>query len=254
MSLSAIVLTLNEQKHLPDCLASLAWADEIVVFDSFSTDRTEEIARAHRARFIQHTFANYAAQRNAALDSLQADWAFFVDADERIPPPLAEEVRAVIQKPEPVGWWVPRHNYLFGKLTLHAGWYPDYQLRLLKRGQARYDTERHVHELVRLDDVTGYLQNPLIHFNYETVSEFLSKQRAYTRYDAGILHAEGKRAKPHNFILQPIRQFFWRYITLHGWRDGRHGLRLSLFMAYFQFMLYRCLRDLNASELPENRN
>jgi hypothetical protein len=244
--LSAVVLTLNEQKHLPDCLASLAWADEIVVFDSFSTDRTEAIARDHNARFIQRKFANYAAQRNAALGAVQADWVFFVDADERIPPPLAEEVRAVIQKPEPVGWWVPRHNYLFGKLTLHAGWYPDYQLRLLKRGHARYDPERHVHELVRLDGAEGYLQNPLVHLNYETVGEFIRKQGAYARYDAGILHAEGKRAKPHNFTLQPIRQFFWRYITLHGWRDGLHGLRLSLFMAYFQFVLYRYLRQLDS--------
>jgi hypothetical protein len=242
--LAAIVLTLNEEKHLADCLASLDWADEVIVFDSFSIDRTEEIARHHRAHFVQHPFANYAAQRNAALAVTGADWVFFVDADERIPPPLADEVRAVIQKPESTGWWVPRHNYLFGKLTLYAGWYPDYQLRLLKREAAHYDPDRHVHELVQLNGSEGYLQNPLIHLNYETVHEFIQKQYAYTRYDAGILFGEGKRAKPQNFILQPFRQFWWRYVSLQGWRDGWHGFRLSVLMAYFQVVLYRDLKEL----------
>lgn len=246
---SAVVLTLNEERHLPDCLASLRWADEVVVFDSFSADRTEQIAREHGARFIQHSFANYAAQRNAALDSVDAGWVLFVDADERIPPPLADEVREVIQRPGPVGWWVPRHNYIFGRLTLHAGWFPDYQMRLLKRDCARYDPDRHVHELAKLDGAEGFLQNPLIHLNYETVPEFVRKQHAYTRYDAGILYAEGKRARPRNFVLQPLRQFYWRYVTLAGWRDGLHGLRLSLLMAYFQFVLYRYLR-----EMDENGN
>jgi (heptosyl)LPS beta-1,4-glucosyltransferase len=245
--LAAIVLTLNEEKHLPNCLASLQWADEVVVFDSFSTDATQAIAERYHARFIQHPFKNYADQRNAALDAVQADWVFFVDADERIPPALADEARSVIQSGAavaPVGWWVPRHNYIFGKLTLHTGWYPDYQLRLLKRTHARYDPNRQVHELVNLNSPEGHLKNPLIHLNYETVSEFIHKQHAYTQYDAGILFAAGQRAKPQNFILQPLRQFWWRYITLSGVRDGLHGLRLSLLMAYFQFVLYRQLRAL----------
>lgn len=243
--LSAVVLTLNEEKHLADCLASLQWADEVVVFDSFSADRTAEITRSFGARFVQHRFANYAAQRNAALDAVTGDWVLFVDADERVTAELAGEVRGVIQKPGPVGWWVPRHNYIFGKLTLHAGWYPDYQLRLLKRAHARYDPDRHVHELVRLDGAEGFLQSPLVHLNYETVPEFIAKQQAYTKYDAGILHAQGQRAKPQNFLLQPLRQFYWRYVTLGGWRDGWHGLRLSALMAYFQFVLYRNLQELD---------
>ena len=243
--LSAIVLTLNEEKHLPDCLASLRWADEIVVFDSFSTDGTADLARSFEARFVQHHFANYAAQRNAALGAVTGDWVLFVDADERVTAELADEVRGVVQKPGPVGWWVPRHNYIFGKLTLHAGWYPDYQLRLLKRARARYDPDRHVHELARLDGAEGFLQSPLVHLNYETVAGFIAKQHAYTKYDAGILHVQGQRAKPQNFLLQPLRQFYWRYVALGGWRDGWHGLRLSALMAYFQFVLYRNLQELD---------
>ena len=263
--ITAIILTLNEEKHLPDCLASLRWADEIVVFDSFSTDATADIARQFGARLIQHRFENYAAQRNAALDAVQADWIFFVDADERATPALADEIRAIFTRAESnvsrpfdalragrwtesetsesaaVGWRVPRHNYIFGKLTLRAGWYPDYQLRLLRR--ARFDPSRHVHELALLDGGEGHLQNPLIHLNYETVPEFIVKQYQYTQYDAGILHAQGIRARPQNFVLQPLRQFYWRFVALGGWRDGWHGLRLSAFMAYFQFVLYKMLAE-----------
>lgn len=253
--LAAVVLTFNEEKHLPDCLASLRWADEVVVFDSFSADRTPDIARSFGARFIQHPFSNYAAQRNAALEAVEADWIFFVDADERATPALADEIKdltglkrgAVPRRPvrSEAGWWAPRHNYIFGKLTLHAGWFPDYQLRLLRRGRARYDPDRPVHELVRLEGVEGFLQNPLIHLNYETVPEFIARQHAYARYDAGILRAQGGRARPQNFVLQPLRQFYWRFVTLGGWRDGWHGVRLSLLMAYFQFVLYRNLRALD---------
>jgi glycosyltransferase involved in cell wall biosynthesis len=249
--LAAIVLTLNEEKHLADCLASLRWADEVIVFDSYSTDGTRAVAEAGGARFLQHSFANYAAQRNAALDATAADWVLFVDADERVPPSLAEEIRIVLAAPPggPAGWWLPRHNYLFGRLTLHAGWYPDFQLRLLKREQARYDPDRHVHELVRLDGAEGRLQTPLVHLNYETVGEFVRKQHAYARYDAGILFGQGRRARPQNFILQPLRQFWWRFVTLQGWREGLHGLRLSLLMGYFQWVLYTELGRLAAARL-----
>ena len=235
----AVVLTLNEERHLPDCLRSLAWADERVVFDSYSGDRTCEIAREQGARVIQHRFEDYAGQRNAALERVEADWVFFVDADERATPPLAEEVRDVIRQTERAGWWVPRHNYIFGRLTLHAGWHPDYQLRLLRRGRARYDPERPVHELVLLDGPEGYLRNSLVHLNYDTVGEFIARQYRYADYDAGILRRSGRRPKWQHFLSGPARQFFWRWVTLQGYRDGWHGLRLSALMAYFEWVKLR---------------
>jgi len=242
--LTTIVLTHNEEKHLPDCVASLtawlAWAEQVIVFDSFSSDRTLEVARAAGAHVIQREFDNYAGQRNAALQAAQTEWVLFVDADERVTPELAQAVQQALGQPQ-AGWWIPRHNYLFGKLTRHAGWYPDYQLRLLRRTRARYDPARPVHELVLVDGEAGYLSAPLIHLNYETVSEAIAKQKYYAAYDASRLYAEGVRAKPHHFFLQPLRQFYWRFITLSGWRDGRHGLRLSLLMAWFEFEKYRIL-------------
>jgi len=242
--LTAIVLTRNEEKHLPDCLASLGWAAEVIVLDSGSTDRTLEIAQAARARarvsVVQREFDHYAGQREAALRAAETEWVLFVDADERVTPELAQAIRHVLPRPE-AGWWIPRHNYIFGKLTRHAGWYPDYQLRLMRRALAHYDPARPVHELVLLDGATGYLDAPLIHLNYETVPEFIAKQKYYAGYDAQRLAAEGVRARPHHFISQPARQFWWRFVTLAGWRDGLHGLRLSLLMGYCELEKYRRL-------------
>ncbi len=238
--LTVVILTRNEEKHLPDCLASVQWADEVVVYDSLSTDRTVALAQAAGARVLQRTWDNYAGQRNAALTAVTGDWVFFVDADERVPPDLATEIRGVLARSE-AGWWVPRHNYLFGRLTLHAGWYPDYQLRLLRRTQARYDPARPVHELVLLEGAAGHLQAPLVHLNYETVAEFVAKQTDYAAYDAQRLRLEGVRARPHHLATMPLRQFWWRFVTLAGWRDGWHGLRLSALMGRFEFEKYRLL-------------
>lgn len=248
-ALTAIVLTHNEERHLPDCLASLAWAPRLIVFDSLSTDGTRAVAEAAGAAFVQRPFDSYAGQRDAALRAAATEWVLFVDADERVPPALAAEVQSVLARPEP-GWWIPRHNYLFGRLTRHAGWYPDYQLRLLRPALAHYDPSRPVHELVLLDSPmpAGYLREPFIHLNYEHVGEFIAKQRYYAGFDAQRLQHAGVRARPHHFVTQPLRQFFWRLFTLSGWRDGAHGLRLSLLMAYFELAKYRQLWRLQRGE------
>jgi len=240
--LIAIILTKNEARHVAECIASLRWADRVLVFDSGSDDGTQELARAAGAEVAERPFDNYAAQRNAALDSVSAGWVFFVDADERGTPGLAAEVRRVIAERPESAWYVPRHNYIFGRLTLGAGWYPDYQLRLLRHGRARY--VRPVHEIAEVDGAIGYLANPLIHYNYRDAAQFRAKQRAYVEHDARILKGEVVHPKPRNYILQPLRQFRWRYQTLGGWRDGWHGLRLSLYMAYYEWRKYRRLAEL----------
>jgi (heptosyl)LPS beta-1,4-glucosyltransferase len=239
VELTAVILTLNEAAHIQACVKSLSWANRIVVFDSHSEDDTAALAKHAGADVLLHKFENYAQQRNAALDSIQTDWVFFVDADERGTQLLADEIRTIIAERHEAGWYVPRHNYIFNKLTLGAGWYPDYQLRLLKHGKVRY--ERPVHEITVVDGEIGYLKNPLIHYNYRDVEQFRQKQRAYSTYDASILKKDGIRAKPHNFILQPLRQFWWRFVTLKGYQDGLHGFRLSLYMMYYEWVKYRKL-------------
>ena len=248
LKLTAIILTKNEEKNIADCIASVQWADEVVVFDAFSQDRTVEIAQGSGATVLQHRFQNFAQQRNDALDAVHSDWVFFVDADERATPELAVEVRRATQDESRSGWWVPRHNHIFGRVIRHAGWYPDYQLRLLRRGKARYDPKREVHELVILDGGEGYLENPLIHYNYDTLAQFIERQNRYVDYDARILFGQGVRPKPHNFILQPLREFRRRYISLEGYKDGFRGLLLSLLMAYYTLVMYVRLRRLWQNE------
>lgn len=246
MKLAAVILTYNEAAHVAECVASVQFADLVVVFDSFSTDQTVELARAAGAEVIQHPFKDYADQRNAALNAMQgrADWVLFVDADERVTPELAAEARQVIERPGYAGFRIPRHNYIFGKLTRGAGWYPDYQTRLLKVGAAQFDPARAVHETALLNGELGTLEHPFIHYNYRDVQQFHEKQQRYSTYDAQMLREQNIRPKPQNYILQPLRQFRWRFITLKGYTDGLHGLHLSLLMAWYEFRKYWKLRGL----------
>jgi (heptosyl)LPS beta-1,4-glucosyltransferase len=237
--LVGVVLTLNVEKHVADCVRSLLWCDAVVVWDSFSTDRTCEIARDTGALVAQHPFRGYGSQRQAAMDAISARWILFLDADERATPKLAEEVRRVlVEQPDIVGWWIPRHNYIFGKLTLHTGWYPDYQLRLLRSARARWDPTREVHELAILDGPAGYLQNVMIHYNYESLRQFVRKQETYTDYDAEILLQTGQKPKFWSPFTMPLRHFKWRFFDLQGYQDGMHGLGLSLLMSYYEAQKY----------------
>ena len=147
------------------------------------------------------------------------------------------------------GQYVPRHNYLFGKLTRGAGYWPDYQMRLLKRGCARY--ERPASEIVELDGQAGYLQNALLHYNYETVAQFRQKQTFRIDFEATNLYRRGEKYRCYSPYYMTIRHFWWRYVTLKGYRDGLHGLRLCLLLAYyFGYRYYRRLGQLYRSGVP----
>ena len=250
IDLVAVVLTKDEERHIGACLDSLAWADERVVFDSFSSDGTVEIARATGARVISHAFENFAAQRNAALEAVEATWILFVDADERVTPALADEVRQAIglsDEQARAGWWIPRHNYMAGHRMRGGGWYPDHQLRLLRRGKAHYDPGHPVHEIVILDGEAGYLQNVFVHYNYDTVAQFRHKMGRYTGFEAQILLQQGIRARPWTYFTMPLREFWRRFVRLEGYRDHAFGLLFCGLMSWYTFLTYRRLRELHAS-------
>ncbi len=252
MELTAVILTRDEARHIVPCIESLAWADRVLVFDSHSHDETVTLAGQAGAEVAEHPFENYAQQRNAALAGLDTDWVFFVDADERGTPALGQEIREVMAASPEAGWYVPRHNIIFGRLTRGAGWYPDYQLRLFRHGRVRY--ERPVHEIAVVDGEVGYLSQPLIHYNYDDVAHFHAKQRRYSRVDAGILHRQGVRPKRTTPLTQPARHFWWRFVRLKGYRDGLHGLHLSLLLAYYEWVKYRELAALRATRLATRRD
>ncbi|HHW89116.1 MAG TPA: glycosyltransferase family 2 protein [Chloroflexi bacterium] len=249
--LVAVILTYNEAHHIAACVAALRdWVDAVVVWDSGSTDGTQMIAAATGALVVQRPFDNYAAQRQAALDSIAAEWLFFVDADERATPALAAEVQQVLASSNAtVGYWAPRRNFIVGHEMRAGGFSPDYQLRLLRRSAASYDRNRQVHEIVTLRGPAGRLSNPLIHYNYQSWAHFHQKQRVYARYEARILAERGIHPRPHNFILQPLREFYRRYVTLQGWRDGWQGLRIAFWLAwYYGFLPYVILMSHSSGE------
>jgi glycosyltransferase involved in cell wall biosynthesis len=238
--LVAVILTKNEAQHISDCVKSVVgWTDAVIVWDSCSSDATPQLAYLAGAKVIERPFDSYAAQRQAALDSLNAEWVLFIDADERVTPALRDEIREALVNPSAAGFWIPRRNIIVGKEIHGGGFYPDYQLRLIKRTGARYVSERAVHEIVEVDGAEAQLREPLLHFNYVTWEQFHAKQRGYARYEAGILAGRGIRPRPHNFVLQPLREFRRRYFTLGGYRDGMHGLRLAMLLAwYYGFIPY----------------
>jgi (heptosyl)LPS beta-1,4-glucosyltransferase len=244
LSVTAIVPARDEEHDIADCLESLAWADGRVVFlDSRTVDRTAELAREAGARIVCHAFENFSQFHNAALEQIEAEWVFFVDADERCTPELAEEIREVTgEHREEVLWWVPRYNYIFGRLTLGGGWYPDHQPRLLLRGRVHW--ERPVHEIAVPDGPEGKLNHHLIHYNYADLSDFIARQQGYTDFVASRLLAEGVRPRFYTPYSQALRHFWWRFVTLKGIRDGLHGLWLSALMAYYEAVTYRKLARL----------
>ena len=239
MTVEAIVLTRNEEHNIGDCLRSLLWADGLTVFDSGSEDGTLVVAERLGVRTLVHPFADYGSQRDAALEAAWGDWVFFVDADERCTPELALEVRSVVREAK-AGWWVPRENYILGRVIRHGGWYPDYQLRLLRRGAARYDPSRPVHETVLLDGDEGWLEHPLVHYNYHSLGQFCRKQAGYSRLEVQSLCRAGEVPRVAGLLSRPYHEFRHRYFELGGYREGIRGLALCLFLAWYKARAYAC--------------
>lgn len=232
--ITAAVLTYQEERHVAACLGGLRWADELLVLDSGSRDRTATLARAAGAVVHTRPFDDYAHQRQAAIELASGDWILFVDADERVAWPLARELRRLADRDAagaPVGYWIPRRNYIWGRWIRGGGWWPDAQLRFFRRDRAAYDLARPVHELVRIDGPTATTRCALVHYNYETVGQFIAKQRRYAALDAAARRRRGESTRPRRLIGAPTRELWRRYVQLGARRDGWHGARLAVLAA-----------------------
>jgi (heptosyl)LPS beta-1,4-glucosyltransferase len=254
-SITACVIARDEATNLAELLPRLRWADEVLVLiDDATTDDSAGIAAPIADKVEVRSFQSFSAFRNEALDLAGCQWIFFVDADERVSPDLAAEVRAAVEESErllaggtpeaeaPIAYWVPRHNIILRRLIRGGGWAPDYQLRLIRRGHGRYDETRRVHEVLDLDGPAGYLSQRLLHFNYDSIAQFLEKQRRYTAMDAAALQGGGERPRLRSLVGAPVREFIRRYLGLGGWVDGPIGIFLSLAMAYYAFQRVRLAR------------
>lgn len=240
------VIARDEEANIAACLRSLAWADERLVVDSGSHDQTVELARRCGARVEFRPFTNFAEQRNAALDWAETEWVFFLDADERVSPRLAAEVRAALLREE-AGFWVPRQNVILGHRMRGGGWWPDKQLRLLRRERAHYDPRQGVHEVAVLDGPAGELTTPIVHYNYRRLGQLFTKQNHYAQQDALDRFRRGERVRPHHYVAQPVRAFFRRFLEWHGYRDGALGMFLAGLLAWYELVTLVQLRRLERS-------
>ncbi len=239
--LSAVVSAYNEEENLERCLKSLRFADEIVVVNNDSTDKTGEIAR----KFTKNVYKQknnpeqIDLQKNFGFDKATGDWILSVDADEEISEELAKEIREVTAgKTAAEGYWIPRKNIIFGKFIEHTGWFPDPQLRLFKRGKAKY-TKAHVHEPLKLEGESLYLSNFIIHYHYKTVSEFLRKTiNIYVPSEAKNYLEKGYVFSYTDAIRFPLNEFLSRFFARKGYKDGFHGLILSMLMAFYHFLIF----------------
>jgi len=241
---SALVITLNEEKNISECLDSLAWTSEIIVVDSLSSDRTGELCKRPNVRFVQREWPGYGPQKNFGIGLARGEWVLIVDADERVSPDLKNEILdAVHGGTGPNGFEIPRRNYFYGKWIRHGGAYPDYQLRLFRRGSGRYD-ETPVHERFLLDGPAGYLKTPLDHYTERRISDHFGKFDRYTTLAAR--HELEKNRITHwwNLSVNPALTFLKIYVSKMGFLDGVHGLIYSCFVAMYTFVKYAKLWEM----------
>ena len=235
--LTAIITTLNEEINVRDCLASLAFADEILLVDSFSTDRTVETAREFpKARVVQREYFGSAAQKNWAMDQVTTPWLLIVDADERIPERLAREILSVIERePKEDHFFIRRENVFIDRVIRHSGWSTDKVVRLIRRGTARYPNRR-VHADLAAEGPTPTLLSPMTHYTCRSLAHYLEKLHRYAAWGAADAFRQGRRSGPVELFLRPLWRFFRMYVVQGGFLDGRHGLVLCSVQAWGVFL------------------
>ncbi len=253
-SVSVIIITLNEAAHIAECLESVAFADEIVVVDSGSTDATRDIAESMGARVVvTDDWPGFGPQKNRALDLATSDWVLSIDADERVTPELRQEILDILQRANetPVGsanlltaYKVARLSNFGGRWIRHSGWWPDYVLRLFKRGTARFKDVA-VHESVITDLPVGTLKGHFLHYPYDNLEQFIAKINHYSTEAAAMMHARGKRSSVLGAWGHCVWTFIRHYVLRRGFLDGREGFILAVMAASGSFFRYTKLLFLN---------
>ena len=250
-TISAVLITHNEAENLPDCLASLQdWVDEIVVVDNHSSDDTVRIAQQHGAKVLQTPdWPGFGLQKNRALDLATCDWVLSIDADERVTPELMAEIQSILAtEPMLKAYEIPRLSWYCGKFIRHAGWRPDFVLRLFERDSARFSDDL-VHERVVPTGKVGQLKHALLHYSYRNFSQVLHKVNAYSSASAQQAFASGKRSSVAGALGHGAWAFFRTYVLRAGFLDGSHGLALSISNAqtsYYKYLkLWQMAQDLD---------
>lgn len=228
-TVSAIVITLNEEQNIERCLQSVRWMDEIIVVDSFSSDRTVELARAYTDKVYQHEYPGSSRQYERAIGYAKSDWVFIIDADEEMSGELATEVNKVLLSPQGhAGYEVLRKPFALGMWIEHGGWFPDYQLHFFRK-DAFFPVHREVHGGFRVNGTTGRLNGQLYHYTYPTIASYIHRMNDYTSLQVSNRLSENPSARAgwHNMVLNPASAFLRMFVSGKGYKDGFHGFILA---------------------------
>ena len=254
--LTVTVITRNESANLDAALASVGWADEIVVVDAESTDDTAAIARRHTVNVTVRPWPGFSAQKNYAASLAAHEWVLSLDADERVTPELAAEIRALLaSEPAARGYRVPRLSFYLGRWIRGTDWYPDRQLRLYDRRAGEWNGRR-VHESVRLSGEPGQLTRDLHHYPYRDISHHLATIDRYTTLAAGQAQADGRRVSIAAVAVHPPFAFLRNYLLKGGFRLGGVGFIVSVLNAYYVFLKLAKVWELSrgpVDERPQSR-
>lgn len=241
--LTVVVITLNEEHNISRCLNSVAWADEIIVVDANSSDRTREIAKEHGARVLVREWQGFGKAKQAGVLESKGDWVLSLDADEVVSPALGQEIQAAIKSKDYVGYRVPRKTQFLGKWISHCGWYPDYVLRLFRAESGKVSADA-VHERIEVDGQVGTLGNELQHYSYPTLEVYFSKFNRYTTLAARDGLRTGQRASVYDLLVRPFAAFIKHYFLRQGFRDGLQGFTISVLSSCYVFVKYSKIREL----------
>jgi glycosyltransferase involved in cell wall biosynthesis len=236
--LSAIIISENEAANIGACLDCLAFCDERIVVDGGSVDCTVEAARAKGARVVSHAFDGFGAQKNYALSLATGDWVLSIDADERVSPALAHAIEAAISKGPADAYEMPRLSRFLGRVMHHSGWYPDYVLRLFRKGCARFSNDL-VHERVICDGVVGRIPEPLDHYPVLRLEDAVSRMDRYSTAGAAMIAVSDRKVSFASGITHGLWSFFRAYVWRLGFLDGREGFLLAVANAegtYYRYM------------------
>jgi len=233
---SVVVITLNEEDRIRESLASVAWADEIVVVDAGSEDKTVALAREFTDHVLIHPWQGFAAQKNFGIEHATGDWILSLDADEQVESALRAEIAAVLAAPDARdGYRIARRNIMWGRWIRHGRLYPDWQLRLFRRGRGRF-VERAVHESVQVEGRVGSLTAPLLHHSYRDVGDFLRRADRYSTLAADDWVRSGQPFHRRQLVLAPLGRFVSMYVLHRGFLDGWRGFLLAVLYAYYVFI------------------
>ena len=237
--LTAIIPTGNELHNIEAVVASVNFADEILVVDSFSTDGTYEKALGLNVKVIRRDYENSASQKNWAIPQAEHEWILLIDADERVTPELKNEILKILETPNPdiVAYWIGRINHFMGERVHYSGWRNDKVIRLFKRDACRYE-EKHVHAEIIADGGIGRLKNKLLHYSYISMDAYVQKMNRYATWQAKDYDYKTGTLTPYHFVIKPFWGFFKHYIVQSGFRDGVVGLTIGYLQGYVVYMRY----------------